>query len=145
MKTVLNLPVLAMLVAWTSMECLAMRSIGIVTADEAKGLGLEVRATAAGPDAAWLELEFVVVGKLKDYRPEFSHVELEVREGQKPLIGYVALKEQHPKPGHVRVRFLANRACIEKLVLTIVVGEGAMVGGAYELHVKDFVNPAMIR
>jgi|GEM_PF-3046534 len=33
-----------------------------------------------------------------------------------------------------------NRAYLDKLVLTIVVGDGAMAGGAYELHMKEFVD-----
>ncbi len=144
MKAILNPWVWAVLVALTSLECLAMRSIGSITVGEAKAMGLEIRATAAGPDAAWLELEFTVGGKLKDYRSEFSHVELEVREGQKVMLGYLALQEKHPKPGQVRVRFMASRDCIDSLVLTIVVGEGAMVGGAYELRVKEFVDRAAI-
>ena len=116
-----------------------MRSIGTISSMEAKEMGLELRATRAGPDAAWLELEFRIAGKLKDYDPKFSHVELEVRDGEL-LLGYVALQEKHPSPGRVRVQFMTNRRFIDKLVLTIVVGEGAMSGGAYEVRVKEFVD-----
>ncbi len=77
MRPILNPLVWAVLFGFAFVECLAMRSIGSITASEAQAMGLEVRATAAGPDAAWLELEFKVTGKLKDYRPEFSHVDLE--------------------------------------------------------------------
>jgi hypothetical protein len=122
-----------------------MRSIGILSANEAKAMGVEVRATPAGPEAAWLELEFKTEGKLKGYSPDFSHVELEVREGEKSLLSYVALKETHPERGRVRVRLMVSRAYLDKLILTIVVGEGAMVGGAYELRVTEFVDPAKIR
>ena len=110
-------------------------------------MGLEVRATPAGPDAGWLELEFKTEGKLKDYSPErsFNHVELEIRDGEKPLLSYAALQEQHPKPGRVRVRFMANRAYLDKSILTIVVGDGLLPGGAYELRVKEFVDVAKIR
>ena len=122
-----------------------MRSIGILSTNEAKVMGVEVRATPAGPEACWLELEFQTKGKFKEYNPErSSHVELEIRDGEKSLVSYVALLEQHPTPGHVRVRFLANRALLGKLILTIVVGDGAMVGGAYELHLKEFVDPSKI-
>jgi hypothetical protein len=147
MKIIFNLSVLAVLLAVTPGRCLAMRAIGIVSTNEAKAMGLEVRATPAGPDATWLELEFKTEGKLKDYSPErsSSHVELEIRDGDKTLLSYAALQEQHPNPGHVRVRFMANRAYLDKLILTIVVGEGQMPGGAYELRVKEFVDPAPIR
>ena len=129
-----------------SNTCFALRSIGIPSKQEAKEMGIQIRATAAGPDAAWVELEFKPEGKLKDYNPECSsHVELEIRDGDKSLLSYAALQEQHPAPGHVRVRFMANRAYLDKLILTIVVGSGDMVGGAYELRVKEFVELEKIR
>jgi hypothetical protein len=146
MKAIFSLSVLAVLLAVAPSRCLALRSIGILSTNEAKAIGVEVRATPAGPDAAWLELEFKTEGKLKDYNPERgSHVELEIRDGEKSLLSYAALQEQHPKSGHVRVRFMASRAYLDKLILTIVVGDGAMMGGAYELRVKEFVDPAKIR
>jgi hypothetical protein len=145
MKAIFKSLVPVVLVALTSGESLAMRSIGIITVGEAKAMGLEVRATADGPDAVWLEMDFTALGKLKDYQPEFSRVEVEVREGQKPLPGYLALREQHPRLGRVRVRFMADRADLNKLVLTIVVGHGAVAGGAYELRVKEFVDLSKIR
>ena len=141
MKTILHLSVLVVLLAVAPSRCLALRSLGILSTNEAKEMGLEVRATPAGPDAAWLELEFKIEGKLKDYNPErFSQVELEIRDGEKSLLSYAALQEQHPAPGRVRVRFMANRAYLDKLVLTIVVGQGLMAGGAYELRMKEFVD-----
>lgn len=147
MKALLRLSLLAVLLAVPPGRCLGMRTIGIISTNEAKVMGLKVRATPAGPNAAWLELEFRTEGKLKDYSPErsFSHVELEIREGTKSLVSYVALQERHPKPGQVRVRFMADRGYLDKLVLTIVVGEGLLPGGAYEVRVKDFVDPAGIR
>lgn len=146
MKTIFSLAVLAVLLAIAPSPCLAYTSIGILTTNEAKAMGLEVRATPAGPDAAWLELEFKTEGKLKDYNPErSSRVELEIRDGEKSLLSYATLQEQHPAPGLVRVQFMANRAYLDKLIFRIVVGGGAAVGGAYELHVKDFVDVAKIR
>lgn len=50
------------------------------------------------------------------------------------------LKETEPSLSHRRVRFLANRAYLDQGILTIVVRQGAMVGGACELHVKEFVR-----
>lgn len=146
MKTIINLSLLAVLLALAPSRCLAARSIGTLSPNDAKEMGVEVRATPAGPDAVWLEVEFKTGGKLKEYNPErSSHVELEIRDGEKSLLSYAALQEQHPAPGHVRVRFMANRAYLDKLVVTIVVGSGAMVGGAYELHLKDFVDLAKTR
>ena len=145
MRAIFNLAVLAALLAVAPSQCLALRSIGILSTNEAKAMGLEIRATPAGPDAAWLELEFKTEGKLKDYSPGRSYVELEIRDGEQMLLSYAALQEQHPEPGRVRVRFMANRAYLDKLILTIVIGDGASVGGAYELHVKKFVDRTKIR
>ena len=144
-KAIFNLSVLAVLLALAPSPCLAIRSIGILSTNTAKAMGVEVQATPAGPDAVWLELEFKTEGALQQYNPERrSHLELEIRDGEKSLFSYAALLEQHPKPGRVRVRFMANRGFIDKLILTIVVGDGAMAGGAYELHVKEFVNLAKV-
>jgi hypothetical protein len=105
-------------------------------------MGVEIHTTPAGPDAIWIALNFRTEGTLKEYVPErSSHVELEVRDGEKSLLSYAALSEKHPGPRQVRVEFMASRAFLDKLILTIVVGQGAMVGGAYELRVKDFMDP----
>lgn len=142
MKTIVLLTALTIILTAVPNRCLALRSIGILTPAVAKGMGVEIHETPAGPDAVWLALDFKTEGALKDYIPEHSsHVELEVRDRDKSLLSYAALAEKHPKPGHVRVEFMANRAFLDKLVLTIVVGQGAMVGGAYELRVKDFIDP----
>ena len=146
MKTILRISVLTFLLIAASNQCFALREIGIVSRNEAKEMGLEIRATAAGPDAAWLEFEFKTEGKLKAYNPQTSsRVEMEIRDGEKSLLSYVTLQEQHPKPGHVRVRFMVNRAYLDKLILTIVIGDGAAAGGAYEFRVKEFVELEKIR
>jgi hypothetical protein len=147
MKTIFKLSVLAFLLAVAPSRAFALRSIGVLSAGDANEMGVNIRATPVGPDAAWVEMEFKVEGKLKEYRSENGpgHVELEIRDGEKLLLSYAALREQHPKPGHVLVRFMANRAFLDKLVLTIVIGDGAAAGGAYELSVKEFVDPAKIR
>lgn len=145
MKTLFSLFVWAVLLLAAPHRCLALRSLGILSPTEAKAMGVEVRATPAGPDAVWLELEFKIEGKLKEYNSERgSLVEMEIRDGEKSLLSYAALQEQHPAPGHVRVRFMVNRAYLDKLTVTIVVGQGAMAGGAYELHLKEFVDLAKI-
>lgn len=119
----------------------ALRSQGVLTAEEAKAAGLVLRATPAGPDAKWVRLEFDVTGKLQNYSPERSwcHVELEIREGNTSLLSYAVLQEKRPKPGRVQIQFMANRALLDKLVFVIVIGQGAMPGGAYEVPAKDFL------
>lgn len=147
MNAILSLSILAAVLAVTPNLCLAEREIRIIPALEAKEMGVELRSTPAGPDAVWLALEFKTEGKLKDYNPErsFSRVELEVRDGKKSLLGYAVLQEQHPKPGHVLVRFMASRSYLDKLILTIVIGDGLLPGGAYELRVKDLVDATPAR
>lgn len=145
MKSILHFFVFIAVLALAPQRALALRSIGILSAEQAKASGVEVRATPAGPDAAWLKLEFKTEGDLKNYVPErSSNVELEIRDGGKSLLSYAALQEQHPKPGRVLVRLMVDRAYLEKVILTIVVGSGAMAGGAWEVHVKDFVDVAKI-
>lgn len=119
----------------------ALRSQGVLTAEEAKAAKLILRASPAGPDAKWVRLEFDVAGKLKDYSPErsMSHVELEIRDGNTSLLSYAVLQEKRPQPGRVQVQFLANRALLDKLVFVIVIGQGLLPGGAYEVPAKDFL------
>ena len=147
MNALFRLGALLVFLASAAIPCLAMREISLVSTNEAAAMGVVIRATPAGPAAAWLELEFKTEGRLKDYSPErrASRVELEVRDGDALRVGYVALQEQHPQPGQVRVRFLADRNYLSQIVLTIVVGDGLLPGGAFELRVKDFVDPARLR
>lgn len=142
-----KLSILVVLIAVMPNLCLAEREIRAISAREAKEMGVELRATPAGPDAVWLELEFKTEGKLQDYSPERSRsrVELEVRDGKKPMLGYAVLQEQHPKPGHVLVRFMASRAYLDKVILSIVIGDGLLPGGAFELHAKEFVGAPATR
>jgi hypothetical protein len=118
----------------------ALRSIGPVTKQEAGELGIIVRATAAGPEAAWVTLEFTPGGKLKDY----SHVELEVEEGGKPLIAYAVLGEKRGPNGSVSLTFMVSRAFLPKVTLSIVTGFPSNYAGN-QLALRDFVNVAEIR
>ena len=140
MKPYFRTLALAVLLAAAPLPCFAERSIGIVSKQDAKEMGIEVRATAAGPDAAWLELEFKPDGKLKSY----SHVELEIREGDKPLVAYAALAETKSQTGAVVVRFMADRAYLEKITLTLVTGFPSNYSG-HELRMKEFVDLEKIK
>lgn len=135
MKTYLKLSVLTVLLMAASSQCFAMMSIGYVSKERAKELGMEIRAQANGPNEVWVELEFKTEGQLKN----FSRVDLEIREGKKLLMGYAALKEDRSKLERVVVSFMANRAYLDKITLRVVTGvPGDMAG--YELRVKDFVD-----
>ena len=134
MKTMINIFVLAVLLFAASCPCFAMRSIGFVSKKEAKELGMDLRFTANGTNEVWVELEFKTEGKFKD----FSQVELEIREGNKFLLGYAPLQSKRTSSGSVVVSFLANRAYLDKITLTVVVG--SLGDSGYELRVKDFVE-----
>jgi hypothetical protein len=134
MRPFFHIAVFALLIAVAPSQCLALRSVGIITKEEAKKLGIELRATPAGPDAAWLELEFKPTGKLKD----FAHVEFEIVEGEKQQIAYLELSGQRTDKGTVKVRFVARREFFDKITLVLVTGFPGNYA-ANELRMKDFV------
>ena len=141
MKTTPTLAFVAFLLAAATAAgpCLAMITVAPVTPERAKEMGMEVRAKANGPNEVWLELEFKPEGKLKD----FSHVSLEVRDGDKFLLGWNAMKGRPVGSGRVVVTLLASRAYLDKITLRVMVGRPADAG--YDVRVKDFVDPAKIR
>jgi hypothetical protein len=118
----------------TSSLSFAEIAIKSVTQERAKVLGMEMRLKGNGPNEVWLELEFHAVGELKD----FQQVTLEVRDGDKLLIGYAPLEKHPSTDGRVYVAFMANRAYLEKVTLRVVTGNRRDAG--YELKVKDFVD-----
>ncbi len=140
MKKIFNIMVLTALLMVAPSLCFAEMLITRVSRPQAKELGLEIRATANGPKEVWVELEFKPDGKLKD----FNHVSLEIRDGDRFLLGYAPLKERQPRSGTVTVGFLANRAYLDKVTLSVVVGQPMDYSG-YELRVKDFLEQEKIR
>ena len=122
-----------------------MMSTEDVSKERAKELGMEIRSKAAGPDAVLVELEFETKGELRNFSPErFSRVELRIVEGERSLLT-AALQEKRPSPGHVVVSFAADRAQLDKITLTVVVGSGQLSGGGYELRLKDLVELEKLR
>ena len=135
-KTLLNLSVLTVLFFAASSHCFAMISLASVSKQQAKELGMEIRLKDNGPNEVWVELEFKTEGKFKD----FNHVSLEIGEEKTLLLGWSPLKEERTSSGGVVVRFLANRAYLDKITLRVVVGSLSATG--YDLRVRDFVEPA---
>ena len=133
MKTLLRCWLVLLILA-VAIPCFALRSVGIISKDEAREMGLEIRARPAGPDAAWLELEFKPEGKLK----HFSHVEIQINDGDKPLVAYAGLRERRTSSSSVVVMFMASRAYLEKITLELVMRDGDDLG--YDLRVKEFVD-----
>jgi len=112
MKIKISLAVLVLFLAAYG-TCLAMISVRNVSKDQAKELGIELRAKPNGPNEAWIELEFKSEGKLAD----FHHVSLEIRDGEQFQLGWTPLKDERTSTGSVIVRLMGNRAFLEKVTL----------------------------
>ena len=115
--------------------CIGSMEVEHVSKERAKQLGIEIRAKANGPNDAWIELEFNPKGELKG----FVHVSLEIREGEKLLLGYSPLKEKPSDSGTIVVSFLADRAYMEKITLSVITGQPMNYTG-HELRVKEFLD-----
>lgn len=140
MKTILRRWLSAVLLLVGSSLCFASMEIEQVSKDRAQELGLEIRAKANGPNQAWIELEFKPKGELKD----FVHVSLEIREGEKFLLGYAPLKEKPSASGSIIVSFLADRTFLDKIRLSVITGQSMNYTG-HELRLKDFVEVDKLR
>ena len=134
MKAILTISVLTFLLFAASSPCFALWSGGQVSKEQAKELGMEIRAKASGTNAVWVELEFKPEDKLKS----FSHVDLRISEGEKSLVT-ATLREDRARPGRVVVSFSADRARLDRITLRVVVVPSGQLGAGYELRVKDFV------
>lgn len=115
--------------------CRAEMGIENVSKERAKELGIEIRLKGNGPREAWVQMEFKAEGELKDYR----HVSLEIREGDKLLVGYAPLREHPSQSNRVHVGFMANRDFLEKVTLRVVTGRPMDYTG-HDLRVRDFVD-----
>ena len=139
-KTITNISVLTFLLVAASSPCFAAWSIGQVSKERAKELGMEIRSKANGTNAVWVELEFKTGGKLKS----FSHVDLRISEGEKSLV-IATLREDRSRPGRVVVNFTADRAHLDKITLWVMVADMAPGGTIHELRVRDFVELEKVR
>jgi len=139
MKTKISLAALSILLTLTCGRCLAMMEIARLSKAEVKKMGIELRALAAGPRDARIEMEFDTRDALK----KFNRVELELMQDGKFVV-LAPLKEERTKPNHILVGFAADRAAIKKLTLRIVVSEPALGGTGFEIPLKDFIDPDKI-
>lgn len=140
-KLRLSSSVMTVLLAAVPSPCFALWSIGQVSKERAKELGMEIRSKAAGPSAVRVEFEFETKGKLKS----FSRVDLRINDANKspltaPSLVTATLRENRPKPGRVVVGFAADRAHLDKLALWVMVPDALPGGTIYALQVKDFVE-----
>lgn len=112
-----------------------MMSIGDVSKEQAKALGIVVRARKNGMAGAHVRLEFKTEGKLKN----FTRVALRITAGKEPLMS-APLLVSRPKPDRVVARFSAGPAYLAASTLMIVVQDGPMNRVGYQLKVKDFID-----
>ena len=86
-------------------SCTAMISIGDVSRERAKELGIEIRINPIGDKTVRVELAFKTDGVLKHFKPDaHSRVELTVSEGKKRLVT-APLRMRRPGPGQVVCSF----------------------------------------
>jgi hypothetical protein len=109
----------------------------LVSKEEAKEFGMQVRSTAAGPNHVNVELEF----KPEGYFKEYSRVELWIGEGDNPRVT-AALKEDRSKADRVVVGFTVDRVQLDQCNVRLIVPHsgGGAKGVTYMLRVKEFVE-----
>jgi hypothetical protein len=135
MKSLIKILVLALLLISGVSSAFALMEIDLVSRARAKELGMEVRATDAGPKAVRIELEFPLDGELKNY----SRVDLEMHDGGELMLS-ATLREEKSKPGRVRVSCAADRGNLDRLMLRVVTEHSERTRIGHDLKVKDFVE-----
>lgn len=140
MKANFFFPALVVAFAVSPNHIHALEEIEKVTKERAKTLGLEIRSKPAGPDAVRIELEFAIVGELKDYH----RVALELHDGEK-LIATSTLKHEESRPGRVVVSFAVGRASLERVTLKVVTQGGTRTRTGHIIKVKEFVDLQKLR
>jgi hypothetical protein len=133
MKTILRLVVMCLLVAVPSV-CFGLMSIGPVSKEKAKELGVEVRVEGTGNEV-WVTLELKKDSKLLK---DFSHVSLEIREGEKLMVGYAPMQVESKDSGKT-LRFMVGRDFLNKVYLRVVTGFPSNYSGN-DLRVQEFVE-----
>ena len=144
MKTAFHIVAVAIVLVVAPNQCFAIWDVLLVSKQQAKDLGMEVRLNPSGPKHVQVVLEFKVEGALKEYDGRFkdrSGVALRIGKGDDLTVS-APLREDRSKPGRVVVSLRAERSQLDKLILTVSVpGSPGTTGGThYELAVKDFVE-----
>ena len=128
----------------TSPYAHALTELTTLTKDEADKLGISVVMKPYGDEVVWVEMSFNIDGALKDYSPEKrrSRVELRWEEEDHRTLVQVPLQETKLSQKRRQVKFMVPREHVSKLKLWIVVGAGLIPGGAFELTLSDYFDPA---
>jgi uncharacterized protein (TIGR03067 family) len=137
MKTIVKIVALAVLFGVGPSPCFGRWAVLLVSKEEAKEFGMQVRTTATGSNQVTVELEF----KPEGYFKEYSRVELWIGEGDNPRVT-APLREDRSKAGHIVVGFSVDRVQLDQSNLRLIVPHsgGGAKGVTYMLRVKDFVE-----
>ena len=135
MKTILNISVLTLLLFAASSQCFAMISVGVISPERAKELGVTFRSHTNGAAGIQVWLEFKAEGKLQ----KITYVELQIGEGENRIMS-AALPVSYSTPGKGVVSFSAYPAYLSKSTLMIVVYGGPKGDVGYQFKVKDFIE-----
>jgi hypothetical protein len=135
MKTKINISILAVLLGVASSPCFAMITVGDVSPDQAKALGVAFRAHTNGEAGIRVWLEFKTEGELK----KITYVELQIGEGESRIMS-AALPVSYSTPGKGIVTFSAYPAYLPRSTLMIVVYHGPKGDVGYRFKVKDFIE-----
>ena len=122
----------------------ALTQLTTLNKGQANELGISVIIRPYGDKVVWVELAFDIDGALKDYSPEKrrSRVELRWEEEDHRTLMQVPLQETKLSQKRRQVKFMVPREHVSKLKLWIVVGAGLIPGGAFELTLSDYFDPA---
>src|SRR5687767_191645 len=110
MKTVCTLLAVAIFLGVTPNPCFALWDLIVVSKEQAKVLGMEVRTTATGPKHVSVALEFKTEGNLKN----FSTVAMSIGKGDNFVVS-APLQPDRSKPGRVVVGLTVDRGQLDKL------------------------------
>ena len=111
-----------------------------VTKEKAKELGLELRSKPKG-SLVEVEMEFKPEGHFKD----FSHVKLEINDGEKTLFRQALLQGARADSGNLVFSMEVDSSLLDKVFLSVCRMDNDLQGHdevqAFEVRVKDFVEP----
>ena len=118
-----------------SSRCFALISVGDVSRERAKELGVAIRTEKNGVAGVKVWLEFESEGELK----KMTYVELQIGDGENRIMS-APLRVTNPGPGRVAVNFSAYPAYLSRCILMIVVYGGPKGDVGYRFKMKDFIE-----
>jgi hypothetical protein len=122
----------------------AMASVGDVSKERAKELGITVRSQPSANHDLWVQVEFKTIGAMK----EFKWADLEVMQGGKRLVTAALLPRKRTlesPPESKMLEFYIDPAALADTTVTIFVYNVPLSGIGYRLKMKEFLARAASR